>query len=103
MFRSGWSEAVVRDAEGSADCSTSEVSNSVSGSFSFFSRGVKSKPVPVPGVFGVFAEPKDAKAPLPRPKADDAPTEGDLATDGDKALKGFVLPWEEVSPKRLEG
>ena len=62
---------------------------------------MKSKPPLVPGVFGVFAEPKEAKAPLPKPKADDALAEGDFVAAGESALNGFVLPCEEVSPKRL--
>jgi len=60
----------------------------------------------VPGVLGVFAEePKEAKAPEPRPKAEEAPDEGEetLVDSGEMALNGFDLPCEEVSPpKRLE-
>ena len=55
----------------------------------------------VPGVFGVFAEePKDAKAPEPRPNAEDAPELGEetLVDSGDIPLKGFDLPCEEFSP-----
>lgn len=58
----------------------------------------------VPGVFGVFAEdPKDAKAPEPRPKADEAPELGEetLVDNGEIALKGLDRPWEGVSPNRL--
>jgi len=61
----------------------------------------------VPGVFGVFvAEPKEANAPEPRPKAVEAPVVGDATVPlvkGEIALKGLdLLPWEEVSPpKRL--
>jgi hypothetical protein len=51
-----------------------------------------SKPAPAPGVFGVLIEPKDAKAPVPSPKADDAPDAGDFATEGDGALNGFDFP-----------
>ncbi len=76
----------------SEDCSSSETSVCVSVSFSFLSRGAKSKPDPVPGVLGVFADPKEAKAPLPKPNAEEAPAEGDLATDGERALKGFDFP-----------
>ena len=51
---------------------------------------------PVPGVFGTLEDdPKDAKAPDPRPKAEDAPTVGEDMTDvviGVKALNGFALP-----------
>lgn len=51
-----------------------------------------------PGVFGVFAEPKDANAPDPRPKALDAPAVGEATTAGDMVLKGFLVLWEELSP-----
>jgi hypothetical protein len=59
----------------------------------------------LPGDFGVFAEPKDAKAPEPSPKAFAAPAVGDgTALVGEEmALKGFALPCEDVSPPyRLE-
>jgi len=84
--------------------------------FSLFSTGVAGEPVlpavllqskAVPGVFGVFeAEPKDANAPEPRPKAVEADV-GDataLVVRGDIVLKGFERPWDEVSPppKRFE-
>jgi len=84
--------------------------------FSFFSPGVAGEPVlpavllqskAVPGVFGVFeAEPKDANAPEPRPKAVEADV-GDataLVVRGDIVLKGFDRPCDEVSPppKRFE-
>ncbi len=60
----------------------------------------KSKPAPLPGVFGVFAEePKDAKAPDPRPKADDA-ADGELVDGVVMELKGLFLPWDEESPNR---
>lgn len=35
---------------------------------------------------------------MPKANADDAPTPGDLADEGEAALKGFVLPCDEVSP-----
>lgn len=59
----------------------------------------------VPGVFGVLvAEPKDAKAPDPRPKAVEAAAVGEAteaAVRGEMALKGLVLPpCEELSPPR---
>lgn len=41
-------------------------------------------------VFGVLAEPKDAKAPDPRPKALDAPPVGDVKPPG-VVLKGLAL------------
>ena len=55
----------------------------------------------VPGVFGVFAEePKDAKAPEPRPNADEAPELGEeiLVDSGDIPLNGLDLPCEKPSP-----
>lgn len=83
---------------------------------SFFSLGVgidalaamaallKSKAVP--GVFGVFAaEPNEAKAPEPSPKADEPPVVGEdmpLVVSGATELKGLFLPCDEVLPKRLE-
>ena len=69
-------------------------------SFSVLLLDEKSKPAPLPGVFGVFAEePKDAKAPDPRPKAEEA-AEGELVEGVEIELKGLVLPCEEVSPNR---
>ncbi len=59
----------------------------------------------LPGDFGVFEAPKDAKAPEPSPKALDAPAVGDgIAVGGEIALKGFGFPgpWEDLlSPYRL--
>ena len=63
-------------------------------------RDPKSTPPLDPGVFGVFPEdPKDAKAPDPRPNADDA-AEGELVDGVVKLLKGFDLLCDEASPKR---
>lgn len=87
--------------EESEDVSASVFSSGVSdaASFSFFSRLGKSNPAPLPGVLGVLVEPKDAKAPVPRPKADEAFAEGDFVVEGEMALNGFVFPpWDEVSP-----
>lgn len=79
----------------------------------FFSAGVvgaaagaavvlKSKAVP--GVLGVLlAEPNEAKAPEPRPKAEEPPVVGDARAPGVKgemALKGLRPPCEEVSPPK---
>lgn len=50
-----------------------------------------------PGVFGVFEEPNEAKAPDPRPKALDAPGVVE-AVAGDARLKGFLVLWDELSP-----
>lgn len=55
-----------------------------------------------PGVFGVFAEPKEANAPLPKPKAEEAPADGDFVADGDRAENGLDLFCEEESPYRLD-
>jgi hypothetical protein len=65
----------------------------------------------LPGVFGVFvAEPKDANAPDPSPKALLAPLVGDVipaVESGAILLNGFVLllapELREPSPRRLEG
>lgn len=63
----------------------------------------------VPGVLGVFAEdPKDAKAPDPRPKADEAPLVGEAAfvvVRGAIPLNGLDLLLKDPSPppKRLAG
>lgn len=56
-----------------------------------------------PGVLGVFADPKEANAPEPRPNALDAPAVGDAieVVEGDMAAKGFLLLCAEVSPWRL--
>ena len=49
----------------------------------------------LPGVFGVFADPKDAKAPEPRPKALDAPGEARFAP-------GVVVKALDLPSPRLE-
>jgi hypothetical protein len=64
-----------------------------------------------PGVFtseeppGVLGAPNEAKAPEPRPNADEALVEGEEtpADSGEIALKGFERPWELSGPKRLDG
>lgn len=60
----------------------------------------------VPGVLGVLvAEPNEAKAPEPRPKAEEPPIVGEaraLVVSGGMALKGLRPPCEDESPpKRL--
>lgn len=60
----------------------------------------------VPGVLGVFAvDPKDAKAPEPSPKAEDAPVVGvdaPVVVKGDMPFSGFALPPVVPSvPKRF--
>jgi len=85
-------------------------------SSSFFSFGVDAaagavaaallKSNAVPGVFGVLvAEPNEAKAPDPSPKAVDAPVVGDdmpLVVRGVTELNGLVRPCDEPAPKRFE-
>lgn len=66
------------------------------GSASFLSLLLgKSNPPPVPGVFGVFACPKEANAPVPKPNAVEP---GDLADAGEAVLKGFDLPCDDRPP-----
>ena len=59
----------------------------------------------VPGVLGVLtAEPKEANAPVPRPKAEEAPAVGEatpVVVNGEMALKGLDLPCDDSPPKRL--
>lgn len=45
-----------------------------------------------PGVLGVFPEPKDAKAPEPRPKALEAPLVGETRAPGVLGSNGLALP-----------
>lgn len=56
----------------------------------------------VPGVLGVlFADPNDAKAPDPSPKAEEPPVVGDASApgvSGEMALKGLRPPCDDVSP-----
>lgn len=67
------------------------------------------KSIEVPGVLGVFAEdPKDAKAPDPRPKADEAPLVGDavfVVVNGAMPLNGLglLLKGPSAPPKRFAG
>jgi hypothetical protein len=59
----------------------------------------------VPGVLGVLAaDPKDANAPEPRPKAEEPPVVGDakpLGVSGATPLKGFLPPCDESPPNRF--
>ena len=63
----------------------------------------------VPGVLGVFAEdPKEAKAPDPRPKAEEAPLVGEatlVVVKGAMPLNGLDLLLKDpsVTPKRFAG
>lgn len=60
----------------------------------------------VPGVLGVLvADPKDAKAPEPRPNAEEPPVVGEASAPGVKggmALNGFLPPCDESPPNRLD-
>ena len=59
---------------------------------------------PVPGDLGALEGPKEAKAPVPSPNADDAPELGGFPPEGVtglKALKGLLLPCDEPSPPYL--
>lgn len=57
----------------------------------------------VPGVFGVLlADPKDAKAPDPSPKAEEPPVVGDASApgvNGEIPLNGLRPPCDDVLPK----
>lgn len=79
------------------------LSEGVAGEGDDMAAALKSKAVP--GVLGVLpAEPKDANAPEPSPKAEEPPVVGDanpLGVNGDMALKGLRPPWDESPPKRL--
>jgi hypothetical protein len=63
---------------------------SATDSFSGLLFPVKSNACPLPGVLGVF-DPKDAKAPDPRLKAEEA-AEGEFVEGVDMVLKGLDLP-----------
>lgn len=76
------------------------VAASAAVSFSPFSLPLMSRLPAAPGVLGVFAEPKEANAPEPRPKAEEALAEGEFVlASGEMALKGLDFPCEE-SPRR---
>ena len=61
--------------------------------------------MPLPGVFGVLAaEPKDAKAPDPKPKAEEAPAVGEATLEvvkGVMPLREVLLPEVPSPPYRL--
>ena len=104
----GWSDAVLDDRLVKDDVEALALMFSPECSFSCFPTAVDEespeapKSRPVAGVFGVLAEdPKDANAPDPKPKAEDAPDVGEatlVVFKGEMALKGFDLPCEELSP-----
>ena len=50
---------------------------------------------------GVLGDPKDAKAPDPRPNADEALADGEDTPLGDNALNGFDRLWGVSVPKRF--
>lgn len=57
----------------------------------------------LPGVFGVFAEPNDAKAPDPSPNALEAPAPvGETRPLPGVVVYGLDLPWADESPPRRE-
>lgn len=70
------------------------LSEGVDGAVDDMAAALKSKAVP--GVLGVFAaEPKEANAPEPRPKAEEPPVVGDArppGVNGGMALNGFRPP-----------
>ena len=78
-------------------------------SFSRFSPDVEGAGLPrsseLPGVLGVLAEdPKDANAPDPSPKAEDAPVVGEatvVVVNGEMPLNGLDFPLAEPSPPNL--
>ena len=59
----------------------------------------------VPGVLGVLAaDPKEANAPEPSPKAEEPPVVGEASppgVNGGIALNGFRPPWDESPPNRF--
>lgn len=81
--------------------------------FSFLSPGVEGvaaggavglKSKAVPGVLGVLlAEPNEAKAPEPKPNAEEPAVVGEAsgpAANGEIALNGFLAPCADVSPPK---
>jgi len=68
--------------------------------FGFPAPAILPKSRAFPGDFGVFAAPKEAKAPDPKPNAPEAPMVGDARApvEGDMELKGFDFVCEGVSP-----
>jgi hypothetical protein len=83
--------------------------------FSLFSPGVMGiavgavvtalKSKAVPGVFGVLvADPNEAKAPDPKPNAEEPPAvvgeARPVLVNGEMALNGFLPPCDDVSPPR---
>lgn len=102
---SSFEAAVERlDDESARDTPFSPLSRGVGGTELPFVALLKSNAVP--GVFGVFVDdPNEAKAPDPRPNADEAdgPDVGDAIPEvlrGEIALKGFRDP--SAPPKRFE-
>lgn len=102
MFKA-WSELVDVDVAGvevlDLDLAFSPEASATVG-FSPFSRPFRSKAPAAPGVFGVLTDPKEANAPDPKPKAEDAPAEGEFVVNGEMVLKGLDFAWEDDSPAR---
>ena len=110
---SGGAEADV-SSEGAVDTDSLRVlAMALDPGFSFFSPGVTGvtpemaadlKSKAVPGVLGVLAaDPNDANAPDPRPKAEEPAVVGEarpLPVNGDMVLKGFFPPCDESPPMR---
>ena len=92
----GWSEVVGDVLVSSDDDEPFGLTfSSFAAVFSDFSLASGANSVLAPGVLGVFvAEPKDAKAPDPRPNAEDAPTVGEATAalaDDVRELNGLAL------------
>ena len=108
MFFKGWSKDAAMFNGSEVDVAPSSFSGteSCAVSFSFLSLLAKSKLEAGPGVlglFGVLVAPKEANAPEPRPKALEAPEEGDFAVDGGSAPNGFVFDRDEDPSPNLRG
>ncbi len=113
----GCSVGILDDLLGREDCEGFDLMSAPSlereDSFVFFSLAAVEeeelpKSRPVPGVLGVFPEdPKDAKAPDPRPKAEEAPLVGEatlVVVNGVIPLNGLLLLLKDPSPpNRLAG
>lgn len=98
--------AAFREVEEAFDLTLSAVDDSCSLEESRLSPDPFDDPTSdvFPEFFEVFeADPKEAKAPEPRPNAFEALEEGEEtpAERGEMALKGLERPWELSGPKRF--
>lgn len=93
-LRAGVVGVLLREEDDAFDFTVLLFTPSSSGCVSRFSLDFGALRSNAPGVFGVLAEPKEANAPDPKPKADEAPAEGDGAfvVRGKITLKGFDRP-----------